>query len=1349
MDLDGLNAILTKDEVVATQTEQALRERPREVDDAYKAAVRTYVPLHTGRGESHVSVEEYAKRLTRQVKEKQAARGYLTADFGYGKTSTALYLWSQAQQSNLLVVPPFQLTRLPSLIVATYGWVDYVLAQSRPSLCAEAKSIYDGFAERSLEKMAGESRADLGTLRQWLHDGRLTLDLTAPDYIAFFEGMTEIAHRAGFDGLLVFADEIQQYLEPEIKAGAKDPVAPLFNVIQGLATRKNHLAFGLILVIPRKELSVIVDQRGDFVDRMRTLALDLGAIYDQTFPARLWDRLARTFEFSGHTSSMVQPEALEALGEISVRDDLSNGPRTVVNAFHCIARRYLEQPGARIYTPIDLVDDFLNGNIRFDGVSRLQEVTTRALGHSLVRGHLEREQAIKLAAAFPERGATRDVQGRLQPAFDDLLQSAQGDLVIRVGDVRNPGITLLGLERSELPVDWLTLTVREFSRTYYENAEKTTDRAIEGFLDLLTSQVFRSGQWKVLERRTSRLTQNAGLVLEGAFSSMARRFPARRVHVRVLMEDEPVKDANPAGDVVVEFRLRRYLDHDEQRRRTHVEPVQLDAESSTARFVLNTMSRSGPGVSRELDEAVGKIVSPFKLTPLLLLTLHQVINEKRNANQIPKTDDQLVQYQFQPALLDNATVELFRPEVGASYDAAGPRLIEIVIGQLLESRYGDTYHPLMTISNWQSSIKKYENAIHRLSSLPEKQGQMNVEGLKDTIAGFFAVSNTAFDSFVDNFPDLIEVVRAFPSQRDAAAGATGAVRFRLHQLESQISDWLRKSARTLTIQSGNETHQLRYLPIGQVYSWASELGYRDEEIDAIIELMEARSLVERDRRGSLVEALRVVPSVDEIDRAVKALKDDVDHLLRAFPTAQELLRIKDQADLYTAKVEELRTSLDEVTLVSLRRTVATRQSDIAAIAQSRQADFKEKCDSLMRRLPTLDSRRRAILETQIEGVKYADQVNNLRVRLLRAYLQFGNQVDDLRSVLGSLQRTLSTGNLSSSEFADRAVELRDLERDAGALRKSEENLTEQYRLYSEWGRLVEDGSRLFDEILQLGDSATDLGAKLEKLSQDIRGDISAHSLEALQNVTTYGSRLNELRGQARSIREQAVTAFNDLQNRYRDELVRRIGYPRDRLWPPVIFSTLDPAGVYQQLYGRVNALLEDTVDRVRQLQTTNLASARNLLSTPRLQDLPPQERLRIEEQGKSLEVHLVQLGDNLGVLRRRLGSTETVRDFPVDSGGRFQELLDGLKDAHDGLDRFRKQLEALTLDLRRIALDGNEAQFQKALLKLSSESYVDLTDVTREMRGQDAGTQWQALRGLWEKQRVQVQVRMVRYEEDT
>lgn len=1347
MNLEGLNAILTKEEVVATQTAEALLERPREVDEGYKAHVRTYVPLQAGRGEGRLSVEEFSRRLIHKIKDQKAPRGYLSADFGYGKTSTALYLWSQAQQANLIAVPPFQLTRLPSLIVATYGWMDYVLSRSRPGLRDEAEAIYETFAERSLEQMAAESSADINTLRQWLQDGRLTLDLVAPDYIHFFERMTALAKKAGFEGLLVLADEIQQYIEPEVKSGAKDPIAPLFNVVQGLATRRNHLAFGLILIIPLKELSVIVDQRGDFVDRMRGLALDLGAIYNQAFPGRLWDRLAKEFDFAEHAEDMVADETLDALGQISIRDDLSNGPRTVVNAFRRIARRYLERPDAEPYSPEDLVDDFLSGAIRFDGVKRLQEVTNRALGHGLVDGDPERERAIKLAAGFPEEGATRSIQRSLAPTFDELFQSGGGELVIRVGDVRDPGFTLLGLERGEVKTDWLTLTVREFSRTYYESAEKTTRRAVEGFLDMLVSHVFRSGQWKVIDRLKSRLTQNAGLVLEGAFPGTARCFPSRRVHVRILMEDKSVKGAAPRGEVVLEFRLRRYLDWEEEPRRYHAEPVELDRETHTARFTLNLMSRR-IDVSRELDEAIGKIVSPFKLTPLLLLTLHEVLNEKRRNHQIPKEDDQLIEHRFQPVLLDNALVELLRPQAGAPFDAAGARLVEIVLGELLKARYGDDYHTLMAVHNWKSSIKKYVNALHRLETLEEKQGQVNVEGLKEDIARLFPLTNTGLDSFMDSFPEILPLVREFPTRCEAEQGATGAVRFQLHPLESEILGWLKASPDTTTVESKGKSHTLHRMPIGRVYARASKLGYKGDEVEFLLDVMEARALIDRDRRGNLREALRQIPSVDEVADAVDELHSSLDYLQRAFPRAKEFERLGEEAEKYVAIVEALREEADEKKLVKLRRTVNTRLREVRAASEGRQADLRRRVAALLQRLPGPNPRRRKTLETQVAGVKYADQVNNLRVRLLRKYTRFSDQVDELRRDLKSVEQALDREELPLTNLARQAAALRDLGRDVTAIHDVSETLGKQYRQFTDWDRLVEDGAELFDELQMLGDPAEELMKDFDKLSRDVRGEISARALDALPEVVTYASRLNELRTEARHLRDQAAEAFYALQDRYRRELAGAIGYPQDRLWDPLIYSPLNPQGIYQQLYHRVAEALTDVSDRLHRLQSGHLVGVHNLLNTPRLSDLPSGERQEIVRRGRELRTHLDQIGQTLAEVRERAADLDIIRDFPAEGEGGFRDVLVELGAAYEQLDEARRRLDAITEAIRRQALSPEEAQVWEALEQLPvTDGFADLTALRAEAGEVDDEALWSALRGLWERQRVQIQVHAVRYDE--
>src|SRR5258708_22720336 len=357
MSLEGLNAILNKEEVIATRRAVDLRERPEEVDATYKAHVRTYVPMQGGASaDERLSVQEFGKRFIQQTRNQRAPRGYITADFGYGKTSTGLYIWNEASEANFVAVPPFQLNKLFDFVEATFGWVDYMLGRSKPSLREDAAQIYQFYSNRSLEAIASRYQGSIETLQGMYQAGLLNLELTPADILGFFKQMTDLVMQAGFDGLIVIADEVQQYLEPEIKSGKSDPIGPLFNLIQDLAALQNNLGFGLLFIIPQKELGVINDQRGDLIDRLRGLSLDLKTVYDQGFPARLWERLADPFDFQDHTDRMLMPISCQALGQIAVRSDLANGPRTVINTFRRVTQRYLETTDPQPYSPIDLID---------------------------------------------------------------------------------------------------------------------------------------------------------------------------------------------------------------------------------------------------------------------------------------------------------------------------------------------------------------------------------------------------------------------------------------------------------------------------------------------------------------------------------------------------------------------------------------------------------------------------------------------------------------------------------------------------------------------------------------------------------------------------------------------------------------------------------------------------------------------------------------------------------------------------------------------------------------------------------------------------------------------------------
>lgn len=369
MGIEGLEYILSKQEIVPTVSASDLIHRPGEVEMDYHRHVRTYVPINraaSGDAET-LSVTGFEEKVIKGIKAAKSVRGYLTAEYGYGKTSTALYLWNRAEENRLIVVPPFQMLHLPDLVDAIYGWVSYRFSVNAPQFIPSLDDLYNNLRNRSLEKEAQDMGVSVKVLQQRVDAGRFTLELQTNEYITFFEQATDLVRQAGYEGLLVLADEVQQYIEPEI-ASASDPIAPFFNLVQAMLTREGRLHMGILFIIGLKEVGVLRDRRNDLLHRLREYSLDLTNVYDYDFATNLWKQLARAFDFRDIQEDIVSGEALQALGQITSRTDLSDGPRTVINTFRRMVQRY-KLGGINIpkYNPIDLIEDLIGGEIQFSG----------------------------------------------------------------------------------------------------------------------------------------------------------------------------------------------------------------------------------------------------------------------------------------------------------------------------------------------------------------------------------------------------------------------------------------------------------------------------------------------------------------------------------------------------------------------------------------------------------------------------------------------------------------------------------------------------------------------------------------------------------------------------------------------------------------------------------------------------------------------------------------------------------------------------------------------------------------------------------------------------------------------
>lgn len=1345
MSLEGLHAILDKDEVVATQRAEDLIAHPAMVDETYRRHVRTYVPFgRQSSGGDGKSVIDFEKEVIREVKGNGAVRGYITAEYGYGKTSTALYLWDRARDANLLAVPPFQLNKLTDFIQATFGWVRYEIGRTRPGspLPARAEELYQSLIERDAAAYARRYNIAESAARQMIRDKPDILELTPADYIRYFEQMTGLARDAGYDGLLLLADELQQYIDPQVKAGIKDPVAPFFDVVANILTRRGHLPFGLIVVIPPRELDVLRDQRGDFIHRLLQASLDLRTVYDQEFPARLWRSLAREHDFEDHRDRIITADSLAALGQIGARTDLADGPRTVVNTFRRAVRLYGERghPHDRPYTPEGLLNDLLNGAIQYDSSKRIPQAAARALDHSLVRGRPAHERAVKWAAAFPNEGVTREMQERhgLAEAFDDLARSALGDLLISIGDVRHRGFTLAGLERSQVQSDWLSSTVREFWRNYVETADITRQRAMDGMTSLLRSRVFPDNQWKVLRQLEERFTQNAGLVVRGAFTTGRQSYPDRTVHVRLLWEDEAAKDANIQGEVLLEIRLRRYLEQTEGERRVHEEPLRIDNDGRAIHMTLNLMGRS-LDLSPTLDQRIGPVVSPFKLTPLLLLNLHEVIEGFRARSAIPKEVEQEIGYYFQPELLGNAFRQMFNETVGRPVGAAEERIVELALMQLLKSIYPD-YRPLSVVQNWQSSLQKYENALSRLDSNYERQGQADVEGTKETIAKLFTLSSTGLDSLARNFPTLIDGVSKLPGT------GQGVVRFTLHPLEKEVLIWLR-DGQSQTVRAGGQSQTVKAQPKNIIYDLAQQLGYLEDEINTLLGLMQARGLVDEDAaKGLWREAVTLAPSVDELIAAIDECLGDIAALRRVFSNDPQLAdwegaagRTRQHAD------EQLRKKPDDTQLYQRKKGVSKLREQIDNYATAKRADLRQDVERVGRQLTPPDPRQRSQLSTPIQGsVEYVSQVNDqLRVGLLKQHMKLESTLNEVHAQISAVQSGLARDDLSVIALAELAEEARRLHTTVTQARKQQDNFAKQYGDYADWISLIDGGNRLSEELNQMGELVNEQRAAFEQLTRDIRGHLSAHKMEGLPDAPGFSIRLNEISQAVRDVRATTTNEFAQLQDRYRQTIADMVGFPADRLWAPHHFNPLAPHDSYVRLREDVGKTVRGAIiSQFRKLIADQRSAIRDTRQSPLLPTLPNEEQRRIRSQADSLDSELGQLDEKLLTAHQIAADASIFADFPAE-GGRFRQLLVQLGDSARHILKLRPDVENLSRELQKLELTPQENVLLAAVS--SGNSAVDFGAI-RQSAGLPNDEFWQALGGLQAKRRVRIQIERVAYD---
>ncbi len=172
MDISKLYPILNKESILKTANARELGQAPQDVLERYRNYALTHVPLG--------DTTRQLKNLERVIVEnKLCAVGAIVGPYGYGKTSTAVHLWNELREQNILAIPPFLWVNLSELMDAVYHWLMFEFTQGPKAFIEPLEKLYEGYRHRYKDEIF--RKIDTSVAQDLIEKGLLLLEIRPDD----------------------------------------------------------------------------------------------------------------------------------------------------------------------------------------------------------------------------------------------------------------------------------------------------------------------------------------------------------------------------------------------------------------------------------------------------------------------------------------------------------------------------------------------------------------------------------------------------------------------------------------------------------------------------------------------------------------------------------------------------------------------------------------------------------------------------------------------------------------------------------------------------------------------------------------------------------------------------------------------------------------------------------------------------------------------------------------------------------------------------------------------------------------------------------------------------------------
>ena len=250
--------------IVSTVRAQDIGEMPEQVRKNYEFVASVFYAME--------SVKDLRGSMLRRLTNDKPVLGYVSGEYGYGKTATMVWLWHELEQEGFVVVPLFLFYSWDDLMLAASSWLSFRLKEKQPDLMEDAKKLYNRYRSRAVDELASEiakrQRVSIDQARRIVEDllaqGRLSLfsSTQIPD---FLKDAANLAHEGGFKGLVVFADETQNFVDQPNSHERIEQLRMFVHAFRTLDAVPLGMCWGLTARIEER----LFEQAGDMMQRVQ------------------------------------------------------------------------------------------------------------------------------------------------------------------------------------------------------------------------------------------------------------------------------------------------------------------------------------------------------------------------------------------------------------------------------------------------------------------------------------------------------------------------------------------------------------------------------------------------------------------------------------------------------------------------------------------------------------------------------------------------------------------------------------------------------------------------------------------------------------------------------------------------------------------------------------------------------------------------------------------------------------------------------------------------------------------------------------------------------------------------